>query len=65
MDMNYYYLTQKYQRRDALLQNALSYIFDSVGGDEEEYLEVCKNFIRMNQDELNEERINMGLDIEE
>lgn len=51
---------EKLKRVEFLLNNALNYIFDVTGYNEEEYLRILKTNIHMNKQEIEEEKINMG-----
>ena len=48
------------KRAEELLNRALNWIHENVGYDDEEYLRVCKEHLKMNDTEIAEEKNNMG-----
>ena len=65
MDMSMYckYVEEheKRKRTETLLNDALFWIYEHTGFDDEEYLRICKNHLKMTEDELEWERIEIGL----
>ena len=52
---------EKRKRTETLLNDALFWIYEHTGFDDEEYLRICKNHLKMTEDELEWERIEIGL----
>lgn len=48
------------ERVKLLYNRALDWIYYEVGFDDEEYLRICKEYLKMTKEELEEEKINMG-----
>ena len=47
---------EKRKRAEQLFNNALNWIHENVGYDDEEYLRVCRHALRMNDAEIAEEK---------
>ena len=48
------------KRAEQLLNKALNWIYENVGYDDEEYLRVCRQHLKMNDAEIAEEKSNLG-----
>ena len=55
---------EKRKRTETLLNNALNWIYADIGFDDEEYLRICKDYVRMNEEELEWERIEIGYEVD-
>ena len=58
---------EKRKRTETLLNNALNWIYADIGFDDKEYLRICEDYVRMNEEELEHEKyeIGYGIDFEE
>ena len=58
---------EKRKRTETLLNNALNWIYEHTDWDDEEYLRICKDYLKMNKEELEHEKyeIGCGIDFEE